>query len=503
MLRAVRRLAGSLTLKLVVLVGIFALLPVILYGEFRTADQDKRDIVSDSVQRQGKLIAEALGPLLDSGRSPPLNDLNAALRRYGDGGMVLKLMFRPAEGGAQDSFYYVASVPVRGSEELDAEREQLVRHGVLQQLSQSCAGDAPLSIRQRGQAGNEEVLTAIIPIKTRWGCWALVTAHTTAQFLGTAIGRPYWQTREIQLAAYIYLALALLAVLTALSVRHSLRQFRAVAHEIRQGRSEGTRFAARNTVPELESVAADFDQLVEELHGAAHDIRQAAEDNAHSFKTPLATIQASFEVVRRAIPADQPRAQRAVELVDSAVARLRALVDAAQRLDTDTADLIEAPRRVVDLTQLVADALLHCREVMAERGIRLTRHVDDHVRVRAGDGLLETVVENVLDNAISFSPPGRSIAVSLLRDNGQVTLQVDDEGPGIDPAKIEHIFDRYFSLRPDRPAIADESDDDRATHSGLGLWIVRRNVTAIGGRVAAINRIGAGLSVRVTLPLAD
>jgi two-component system, OmpR family, sensor histidine kinase ChvG len=499
---AVRRLAGSLTLKLVILVGIFALLPVVLYGEFETADEDKRDIVSDSVQRQSKLIAEALQPLLDSGRSPPLNDLNTALRKYGEGGMVLKLMFRPAEG--DDSFYYVASAPVRRSEELDAEREQLARHGVLQQLSQSCAGNTALSIRQRGQAGSEEVLTAVVPIKTRWGCWALVTAHTTAQFLDTAIGRPYWQTREIQLAAYIYLALALLAVLTALSVRRSLRQFRAVAHEIRQGRSDGTRFAARNTLPELESVAADFDQLVEELHGAAHDIRQAAEDNAHSFKTPLATIQASFEVVRRAMPADQPRGQRAIELVDSAVARLRALVDAAQRLDTDTADLIEAPRRIVDLTQIVADALLHCREVMAERGIRLTRHIDDGVHVRAGSGLLETVIENVLDNAISFSPPGGTIAVSVMRQDREVALQVDDEGPGIDPQKIDHIFDRYFSLRPDHHAIACASDDrDEASHSGLGLWIVRRNVTAIGGKVVAVNRLGAGLSIRVNLPLAD
>jgi two-component system, OmpR family, sensor histidine kinase ChvG len=204
------------------------------------------------------------------------------------------------------------------------------------------------------------------------------------------------------------------------------------------------------------------------------------------------------------MPADQPRGQRAIELVDSAVARLRALVDAAQRLDTDTADQIEAPRRIVDLTQIVADALLHCREVMAERGIRLTRHIDDGMHVRAGSGLLETVIENVLDNAISFSPPGGTIAVSVMRQDREVALQVDDEGPGIDPQKIDHIFDRYFSLRPDHHAIACASDDrDEASHSGLGLWIVRRNVAAIGGKVVAVNRLGAGLSIRVSLPLAD
>jgi len=146
----------------------------------------------------------------------------------------------------------------------------------------------------------------------------------------------------------------------------------------------------------------------------------------------------------------------------------------------------------------VADALLRYREVLAERNLRLTRHLDENVVVRAGTDVLDVIIENILDNAISFSPPGTNITVSLLKDRGVVDLHIEDEGPGIDPDKVGRIFDRYFSLRP--RSGTGSPPREASSHSGLGLWIVRRNVEALGGRVTASNRIGGGLSVHVILP---
>jgi len=109
---------------------------------------------------------------------------------------------------------------------------------------------------------------------------------------------------------------------------------------------------------------------------------------------------------------------------------------------------------------------------------------------------MEIVLQNVLENAISFSPAGTKIAVSLRVSADTVELTVDDEGPGIDAEKIDSVFQRYFSLRPE-----DGIGSDRAVeHSGLGLWIVRRNVEALGGQVIAANRPSGGLSIRMLLP---
>ena len=84
----------------------------------------------------------------------------------------------------------------------------------------------------------------------------------------------------------------------------------------------------------------------------------------------------------------------------------RRLDTAAQRLDNSTADLIEAPRVAANLTKLVGEATLNVREIMASRDIRLASQLDDGVIVRAGKGMLEMVLQNILENAISFSPRG-------------------------------------------------------------------------------------------------
>jgi two-component system sensor histidine kinase ChvG len=176
------------------------------------------------------------------------------------------------------------------------------------------------------------------------------------------------------------------------------------------------------------------------------------------------------------------------------LARLLDLVIAAQRHDISTAELIEAPRVRADFTQLIGDAALHFREILASKDIRLIRRLDERAIVRAGRGMLEVVLQNVLENAISFSPPGGSIVMTLTTNGETVDLQIDDEGPGVDPAKIAYMFERYFSSRPRNVDVLPSA------HAGLGLWIVRRNVEALGGRVGAANRIGGGLSVTITLP---
>ncbi len=502
-LRAARRLWDSLTLKLVALVVIFLSLPVILYGQFERADREKRELVSRSILQESMLIAQALAPSLDTPARPPLGRLNDELTKFVADGTTLKLMLRPASGHGGQAFYYVASAPRPNIEQVDEEWSELLLRGIPQRLSESCTGDLPLVIRYRPSRKGEELLTSEVPIKARWGCWVLITTHTTAEFLNTEIGRPYWQTREMRLALLTYVGLALLALATVLAARRNLRLFGRTAREMRQGASKAISFAARNTMPELDSVAFDIDQLVFKLHSIAKDIRQTAEDNAHSFKAPLATIQASLAPLERALPEDQTRPRRALALIESSMARLKALVNAAQQLDRTTADLIDAPRRSVDLTHVVAEALRRYREMLASRKIFLTRRLDSDAWVRASAGSLETVVENVLDNAISFSPPDGSINVLLTVRHQSVMLQIDDQGPGIDPELIDRIFERYVSLRPEAMEDDPFAEPDRpARHSGLGLWIVRRNVESLGGSVSATNKIDGGLSVRIILPAA-
>ena len=478
------------------LVGIFVALPVVLYGQFESADHQMRTLVTRAIQDRSVLIAAALTPALKETDPTVPMALNYELAKYGSDGTVLKLMFQPAADKESGRFYLVGSAPPIRPEAVSAELDELHQRGILQRLSEACIWDASNEIRYKQADGSIELLTSIIPIQARGNCWVLTSTHVTSEFLNTSIGRPYWETREIRIAAGIYLIAAVLGLLIALGIGLSLGRFRRVANEISQGRIGDSAFTRQNVVPELSSVARDFDKLVHELRRVSRQIRQSAEDNAHSFKTPIAAVLSALRPVRRAIPESDQRARRALEIVDSSLARLLALVNAAQHFDTATADLIEAPRVPTDLTLLVGEAARHFREILAARDIRLIRRLDEHAMVRAGHGMLEVALQNVLENAISFSPNGSVIIVTLTANQETVDLQVDDEGPGIDPGKVDHVFERYFSSRPD-----DGIGSDRSTeHSGLGLWMVRRNVESLGGQVSAANRIGGGLSVAIVLP---
>ncbi len=113
--------------------------------------------------------------------------------------------------------------------------------------------------------------------------------------------------------------------------------------------------------------------------------------------------------------------------------------------------------------------------------------------------MLETVIENLLDNAISFSPPGGEVTLSLDADAAGAIITVEDQGPGVPDDKLDRIFDRYYTDRD--PADAAPGGIENA-HFGIGLWIARRNVEAIGGGIAAESRPGGGLRVRLRLPAA-
>lgn len=492
-----RRFGASLTLKLVGLTVICAALPVLLYGQFEAADRHMRDLVTRSVKDRSTLVAHALRPRLERADAIVDRGLAAELLKFASPGTTLKLLFQPAPEADGRGVFLVASAPPMRAEQLQSDLDELSQRGILKSLSEACIAELPGEIRYQQPDGSVELLTSIVPMRTERGCWVLVSTHATSDFLRTSIGRPYWETQPVQTAAIICLVLIALAALTALSIRRSLRQFREVAHEVREGRIGKSAFSKRNIVPELGSVARDFDRLVEDVHRAAHEIRQSAEDNAHSFKTPLATIRASLEPVRRAMtPADQ-RATRALAIVDASVDRLQALVTAAQHLDNNAADLIEAPRSSVNLAEIVGASALQFRELMASRDMRLIRRLEPRAMVRAAEGVLEIVLQNVLENAISFTPPGGTIVVTLTCEDETCQLQIDDEGPGIDPHKIDRIFERYYSLRPRQLA---NDEPTGPGHAGLGLWIVRRNIEALGGTVEAANRLGGGLSITITLP---
>lgn len=486
----------SLRAKTSLLAFIFALVPVFLYVQFQKAYQDSQDLLLQSVRDQGRVISQSLLPLLENAAISDLPQLGQPLERFAGKVTTIKLLLAP-KGADGDGFYYVASWPAAAGNNLDAERQLLAGQGVLDRLAQSCRGEMPFSLLYDRPTGGAEIVTAVTPLLTPAGCWAVVASFSAEAFPGAHLGQPYWATPTVQIAAAIYLAMVIITFTTLLGIGGGLRRFALLARQIReQGRTTGG-FAARNEIPELAEVAAEFDRMVEALHGSAAAIRRAAEDNAHAFKTPIAVIRQSLEPLRRVVSADNQRLRRAIERVDHSLDRLDGLVASARRLDEATADLVAEPRRPVDLPRLLGKLIESRAALLPGRDLRLRGELSPGVYVLGSEAIIETVIENLIDNAASFAPAGSEILVRMRQERDIAHIEVCDEGPGVLPAQLDQIFERYFSAR--RKGVPNPSGPESF---GIGLSIARRNVEAMHGTIEAQNRIPHGLIIHIRLPLA-
>lgn len=488
------RLRRSLVVRLAALVVIFAAVPAVLYGQFQAADEERQTLILAAIREKGQVISRALEPLLRRADSVPYFRLGEELAQFQTGSVNLKLLFRPA-GAPESGFLYVASAPAVTSDALEVERRQLVDGGILDRLGRSCDGNLPLALRVDLPQGQTELLTSISPMRTSGGCWALVISSLLDELGDRSLGRPYWKSPEVQIAAAIYLALAAVVLLVFFDLWQSLVRFGSMARAIRRQQSAG-RFTERNDIPELQTVAAEFDSMVDTLRESAGALRRAAEDTAHAFKTPLGVIRQAVEPLRKRVNGDDPRGTQSIEAIETALDRLDGLVTIARRLDRAAADILDPPHDRINLSSLLGALVENYRSALASPGPVLRPDIDNGIMVIGGSELLETVAENLIDNALSFTPSGKQVRVVLRRQRAAAILTVEDEGPGVAPEKLGQIFDRYYSDRGTAPGGAAKSG---AGNFGVGLWIVRRNVEAMGGKVSAVNRPEGGLRMEVEL----
>lgn len=496
MTRILRLISRSLAGKFVALAAMFLVVPVILYVKFADADAERQAFLLHSLQVEGRLAAEVLEPVLNRAGGKALLDAAKAVQDLATDQVHVKLLLRPA--GRGDAFFLVAASPMIETADLDKERQRLDDTGVLSRLDESCAGTGALAVHYAGSSGKDELLTSMSPLHTAAGCWVIITSYGLDDLAGSSLARPFSEASEVRLAMLLY---ALIAVLTAMAVVGTLldlRSFAKLARRIRQGGQAGNEtFAQVAAIPELIPVAGEFDRMVGTLDASARALREAAEDNAHAFKGPIAAMTQSIEPLRLTTGSD-PRAGRALEVIEHALNRLTSLVQGARRLDEAAAALINARLQSVDLARLAGDMAGAFQRIHSPDDIHIQAKGSGKARVAATEESLETILENLLDNAVGFSPKGGTVTVTVTTESSRVRLVVEDEGPGAPPDQLDTIFRRNFSYRPNER----RSEQHGTAHFGIGLAVVRRTVEMLGGNVQAENIPGAGLRVAIDFPAA-
>lgn len=266
---------------------------------------------------------------------------------------------------------------------------------------------------------------------------------------------------------------------------------------------------ARESRPEIPDLGKRGDEIgdlndalrsmTEALWQRINTIESFAADVAHELKNPLTSLRSAIEVAARPDLAPDRRAKLMAIVVED-IERLNRLISDisdASRLD---AELMRGEVKTVDLKLLLSDMVQHYAAISAQKAgvaVELRVSANPPFDAHGHDGRYGQVFRNVIDNALSFSPPGSRIVVELTREprKGPFVVTVDDEGPGIPEDNLESIFQRFYSERP---------TENFGQHSGLGLSICRQIMETYGGSITAANRkaadgktAGARFTVRV------
>lgn len=422
------------------------------------------------IDSSGRVVADSQDIVTPAPLRPPRTDRQNVLYRVG--AWVLRPVlrwFRPPELPLETDFYANAT-RLSGPE-----------------IAEVLRGREAFEKKITAQNKRSVTLYRMVPVVVGgWTVGAVITSKSTYTILQDL----YVVRLRVMRIFITTIAVAILvSIFFSATIIRPLRQLRVDARAVldRRGRWQDRHFKGSNRLDEIGELSRALERIMRRLDAHVGFIERFASDVVHELKNPLASIRNANEMIADVSdPADR---RRFVAVVDQEVARMERLLSGVREISTIDASLVrEAPQRV-DLGALLTRIVDGFRLREGSR-VRIDLQLaDGPLFVDASEDRLTQVFENILDNAVSFSPPGGPVSVSAAPEDGEIVTRIADAGPGIPEANLARIFDRFFTHR---------ADSNRVGHTGLGLAIVKAIVDAYGGSMSAANgERGAVFTVRL------
>jgi two-component system sensor histidine kinase ChvG len=346
---------------------------------------------------------------------------------------------------------------------------------------------------RRDAGGDGQVLTVAVPIQAFKRVHGALLLSTYDQDIEESV-----RTARLAIVQVFALALGvtvLLSIFLASTIARPIRRLADAADHVRRavgGRAEIPDFTSRRD--EIGELSAALRDMTEAMYARLDAIDSFAADVSHEIKNPLSSLRSAIETLARI--EDPAQRKRLLDVIESDIVRLDRLISDISESSRIDAELSRAEMHPVDLRRL----LTTLAEVYGtgEHGVSVVLDMDSHADMTI-DGIedrLGRVFRNLIDNAVTFSTRNGRIGLTAWRDEDEIEIRVEDEGPGLPEDKIESIFNRFYSDRPDGETFGG--------HSGLGLSICKQIIDAHGGTITADNRrdpmgnvVGARFIVRL------
>jgi two-component system sensor histidine kinase QseC len=275
-----------------------------------------------------------------------------------------------------------------------------------------------------------------------------------------------------------------------LSMRVALRPWRQVTKETSErGPADMTPLSYVPPHKELQPLVQSINSLLQRVRDSTSRERSLIADAAHELRTPLAAMRVNVEALKEQ-STDEGQRELMGNLLRSNDRAARLVGQLLQLMRSDAVSNSALPV-MLSLDALVQDRLAMIEGLASARGVELELDCKGNVPVLGERESLVSMIDNLIDNAIKYSPPDGTVVVQVACEGAQAVLTVADQGTGIPSGLRERVFDRFF-----------RNPDQTQSGSGLGLAIVRSVVDKHGGEVALGAAEGGGLRAIVRLPLA-
>jgi two-component system, OmpR family, sensor kinase len=241
---------------------------------------------------------------------------------------------------------------------------------------------------------------------------------------------------------------------------------------------------------ELAVLARDFDAMADQLKSNRSAITQLLRDISHELRSPLARMRVAVGLARQP-PADLPRQ---LDRLEREIERLDALISQVLKLARLHGTDAPYEREAFDVEEVIEEVVRDANFEGAVKNCTVEQKGAANSTAHGNRELLRSAVENVLRNAVRYSPPGAAVEVNVERTAAGLSILIRDRGPGVPAGDLERIFEPFYRVA--------ESRDRDSGGEGIGLAITSQVMKAHGGTARAGNRSGGGLEVRLSLPQA-
>jgi len=302
----------------------------------------------------------------------------------------------------------------------------------------------------------------------------------------TVVGTFIWPL--LLAAAFALVVSLIIAIFLARSIYRPLAKVTKAAQQISTGdysqriKPEGPK--------EIQELGDSFNRMTENVEQAQLELRHFVADVSHELRSPLTSIQGFAQALIDGTASDDATKLKAAQIIDEESRRLKHQVDELlelSRMQSNQAKFLKEP---VNLKEVLAQSAEVFTVQARQKQVTIELKAEPNLIVAGDADRLEQVFNNLLDNAIKNSPAGGKVSiVSEEKEGKSARVMVSDQGPGIHPDHLAHVFERFYQVTGARTGV------------GLGLAIAREIVTAHHGVIEASSTPGEGAVFTVTLPL--